>query len=116
MFVNESIVIIGIVFGGILLSFLTMAILGSAKAIDTHPKAVSRSAPGWSSPVPATRIFSGISWAMFIIGAILVLSGETPLGNVLGIALVFAALLFSATAFLLSAAVISVLNKKTAIS
>jgi predicted lysophospholipase L1 biosynthesis ABC-type transport system permease subunit len=112
MIVSGTILAVGTIFAAILLLLLTIAILSAGKSIDTHPKAVSKTAPSWSSPVPATRIFAGAYWIVFIIGCVLVLFGETRIGIVLGIASIFAAVLVASTGFLLSVSVIAALNKK----
>ena len=92
MQIELELVIYGI--ASVILSIITVAVLSMGKVIDGHPKAVSKgNCPEWSKPVPATRLFAGVCDAMFIVGGVLVYFAQDPIIWVLGVVLVFAAIL-----------------------
>ena len=100
-------------FSAVVLLLCSILALAFGKKIAEHPKGISRSAPSWSSPVPATRIFTGGCIALFVAGAaIILLAGGDVVLLVLGIALVAASLLVSMTTVTLCGAVISALDAK----
>lgn len=97
----------------IVMALLSVTTLSLGKVIDKHPKAESTGGyPAWSSPVPATRIFTAFSDILLIAGGGVMYVATDKYVLTLGIAMVMGAMLTLFTAAAMSFAVLSALNSK----
>jgi hypothetical protein len=116
MIINlTTIIYLGIAIGTIVMLLTSILSLSGGKVVDKHPNAVS-GLPSWSSPIPATRIFTASAWLMYVVGVVVILMYGDTFTRVIALAVIVAAVMTELTTAIMCGAVVSAMNKKVKVS